>query len=51
MQNIGAEQGTHVPSAEWHAEHHRVAVTADDIDGPQPEAWQEVRRADRADHD
>lgn len=51
IQNIGAEQGTHVPSAEWHAEHHRVAVTADDIDGPQPEAWQEVRRADRADHD
>jgi hypothetical protein len=33
IQNIGAEAGTHVPSAEWHAVHHHVPVTADDIDG------------------
>jgi hypothetical protein len=52
IQNIGAEQGTHVPSAEWHAEHHRVAVTSDHIEnGEMPAAWREVRRADRADHD
>jgi hypothetical protein len=52
IQNIGAENGTHVPSAEWHAEHHRVAVTSDHIEnGEMPAAWREVRRADRADHD
>lgn len=33
IQNIGAESGTHVPSAEWHAVHHHVAVTADDLAG------------------
>jgi hypothetical protein len=33
IQNIGAENGTHVPSAEWHSVHHHVKVTADDIDG------------------
>jgi hypothetical protein len=31
IQNIGAEKGTHVPSAEWHAENHHVPVTADDL--------------------
>lgn len=31
IQNIGAERGTHVPSAEWHAANHRVPVTADDL--------------------
>lgn len=50
IQNIGAEKGTHVPSAEWHTEHHRVAVTADDIDATLPAAWREVRRDERADH-
>jgi hypothetical protein len=51
IQNIGAEKGTHVPSAEWHAEHHRVAVTADHITGvAMPEAWRQVRRDERADH-
>lgn len=52
IQNIGAEQGTHVPSAEWHTAHHRVAVTADDIVGYGPVSkWAHVREADRADHD
>ncbi len=51
IQNIGAEKGTHVPSPEWHAEHHRVAVTSDHIEnGEMPAAWREVRRADGADH-
>ena len=50
IQNIGAENGTHVPSAEWHTEHHRVAVTADDLDGDPPLAWVESRRDDHADH-
>ena len=52
IQNIGAERGTHVPSAEWHAANHRVAVTADDITGVKPASeWRHVREADRADHD
>lgn len=50
IQNIGAEKGTHVPSAEWHAANHHVAVTADDILGETPVAWTEVRRDERADH-
>jgi hypothetical protein len=50
IQNIGAEKGTHVPSAEWHAENHHVAVTADDIGSSAPDMWREVRRDDRADH-
>ena len=50
IQNIGAEKGTHVPSAEWHAANHHVAETADDIGGEMPEAWTEVRRDERADH-
>jgi hypothetical protein len=51
IQNIGAEKGTHVPSAEWHTANHRVAVTADDITGGEmPTEWREVRRADGADH-
>jgi hypothetical protein len=50
IQNIGAEKGTHVPSPEWHTEHHRVAVTADDLDGDPPLAWVESRRDDHADH-
>ena len=33
IQNIGAEKGTHVPSAGWHAENHHVPVTADDLGG------------------
>lgn len=51
IQNIGAERGTHVPSAEWHTANHRVAVTADDITGFEPVSeWSHVREADRADH-
>ena len=33
IQNIGAEGGTHVPSAAWHAANHHVPVTADDVGG------------------
>ena len=51
IQNIGAEKGTHVPSAEWHTEHHRVAVTADDITSEEAVSeWRRVREDDRADH-
>jgi len=50
IQNIGAEKGTHVPNAEWHAEHHRVAMTADDLAGDAVLSWIEVRRDDHADH-
>lgn len=51
VQNIGAEKGTHVPSAEWHTANHRVAVTADDITNGEPASeWRHVREADRADH-
>ena len=31
VQNIGAEKGTHVVNAEWHAKYHHVPVTADDL--------------------
>lgn len=51
IQNIGAEKGTHVPSPEWHAENHRVPVTADHLAGePPPASWTEVRRDQHADH-
>jgi hypothetical protein len=50
IQNIGAEKGTHVPNAAWHTEHHRVAVTADDLAGDPVLSWVEVRRDDHADH-
>jgi len=49
IQNIGAENGVHVPSAEWHAAHHHVPETADDL-GASVTAWTEVRRDDAADH-
>lgn len=50
IQNIGAELGTHVPSAEWHAANHHVAETADDIGGEMPGAWAQTRVDDAADH-
>ena len=31
IQNIGAEKGTHVANAEWHAKYHHVPQTADDL--------------------
>jgi len=39
--NIGAEGGTHVPSAVWHREHQHVQTTSDDVplDG---QGWPEV---------
>jgi hypothetical protein len=49
IQNIGAERGTHVPSAEWHAAHHHVAETADDI-AAHVERWTATRVDDKADH-
>ena len=50
IQNIGAEHGVHVPSAEWHAANHHVPETADDL-GASVIAWTEVRRDERADHE
>jgi len=50
IQNIGAERGTHVPSAEWHAANHHVPQTADDLGGELPLAWTTVRKDDHADH-
>lgn len=49
-QNIGAELGTHVPSAEWHAANHWVPVTADDIGGEPVQEWRTVRIDQSADH-
>lgn len=52
IQNIGAERGTHVPSAEWHTHNHRVPVTADDITSRETvNEWHHVREDQRADHD
>ena len=50
IQNIGAERGTHVPSAEWHAANHRVPVTADDLEGEAVTEWMTTRVDDAADH-
>jgi hypothetical protein len=50
IQNIGAEQGTHVPSAEWHAANHHVAETADDLGSASVERWERTRVDDKADH-
>lgn len=45
VQNIGAEKGTHVFNAEWHAKYHHVPTTADDIDGPRPRDFIEAEPA------
>jgi hypothetical protein len=50
IQNIGAEQGTHVPSAEWHAANHHVAETTDDLGSASVERWERTRVDDKADH-
>jgi hypothetical protein len=50
IQNIGAEKGTHVPSPEWHTEHHRVAVTADEVDFDPVTRWTHTRTDECADH-
>lgn len=42
IQNIGAELGTHVANAEWHAKYHHVPVTADDLDGQPVRDFTEV---------
>ena len=42
VQNIGAEGGAHVPSAEWHAAHHLNRYWVDSIPGPRVNAWNEV---------
>ena len=48
IQNIGGENGTHVPSAEWHAENHHVPVTADDLPGDPVREWQEIPPLDES---
>lgn len=51
VQNIGAENGTHVPNAELHEANHRVAVTADYLAGSEPVThWTQTRVDDAADH-
>lgn len=50
IQNIGGEKGTHVPSPEWHREHHHVEETADDLPGEMVTAWMQTRVDDAADH-
>jgi hypothetical protein len=50
IQNIGGEKGTHVPSPEWHAQHHHVAETADDIPGEMVNGWTITRVDEKADH-
>jgi hypothetical protein len=50
IQNIGAERGTHVPSAEWHEANHRVPVTANDLRGEAVTGWTQTRVDDMADH-
>lgn len=53
IQNIGAERGTHVPSAEWHAANHHVSITADDLTTSASFpvfSWQHTRTDDHADH-
>ena len=42
IQNIGGENGTHVPSPEWHAENHHVPVTADNLPGDPVCEWSEI---------
>lgn len=49
VQNIGAENGVHVPSAEWHHANHRVPETADDLFG-EAVCWTQTRVDDAADH-
>lgn len=53
IQNVGAERGTHVPSAEWHAANHRVPTTADDLEcvSPTPvERWVQAQGIWPVDH-
>ena len=49
IQNIGAEGGVHVPSAEWHRENHHVPETADDLYG-EAVTWTQTRVDASADH-
>lgn len=42
VQNIGAEGGAHVPSAEWHAAHHLNRHWVDTVPGPRISVWGEV---------
>ena len=53
IQNIGAELGTHVPNAEWHAANHHVPITADDLSTAASfpiASWKQTRVDDHADH-
>lgn len=42
VQNIGAEGGVHVPSAEWHAARHWNPHWFETVPGPRVETWHEV---------
>jgi len=42
IQNVGAEGGAHVPSAEWHAEHHLNRHWIETVPGPRVDEWHEV---------
>jgi hypothetical protein len=42
VQNIGAEGGAHVPSAEWHAAHHLNRHWVETVPGLRVERWHEV---------
>lgn len=54
IQNIGAEGGTHVPGAEWHAAHHLNRHWVESVPGPRVDEWYEVNASEtkalRADH-
>lgn len=42
IQNIGAEGGAHVPSAEWHRAHHLNPYWIESVPGPRVDEWHEV---------
>lgn len=42
VQNIGAEGGTHVPSAAWHAQYHLNGTWIDNVPGARVDEWIEV---------
>lgn len=45
IQNIGAEGGAHVPSAEWHAAHHLNRHWIETVPGPRVDEWLEVHQS------
>lgn len=51
IQNIGAENGTHVHFPEWHAKFQHVPITADDLGGDITPHFHQTVKADHADHE